>query len=144
VQLKRTLELDPYFAIAHGHLAMVYDAKGMHAEALSEIKEARRLGDALWIELVMGIAEAHSGHMDEARRIMKTLESEALDPSQAIGLTAPLHVALGEKEEALAKLELAIKQHEIELVWMKVEPSLNPLRGDPRFQELLRRIGFPP
>lgn len=142
-QLKRTLELDPYFAIAHGHLAMVYDAKGMRSEALLEIKEAKRIGDAPWIELILGVIEAHNGHMNEARRILKTLEGGTLDSSEAIGLTVPLHVALGEKEEALAKLELAIEKHEIEMVWVRVEPFLNPLRGDPRFQEMLRKIGFP-
>lgn len=57
---------------------------------------------------------------------------------------ALVHHALGERVETLAKLEQAFAQRNLKLVFLKVEPKWNNLRGDPRFQNLLRRVGFQP
>lgn len=143
-QLKRTTELDPFFATAHGHLAAVYYGKGMYSEALQEGLEAKRLADAPWIEGMLGIIETRLGHTEEAQRILATLKNGQLDSSEAVGLLASVHAAIGEKEQALAELEQAYREHSSEMVWLKVDPLLASIHSEPRYQDLLRRIGFPP
>jgi hypothetical protein len=86
-------------------------------------------------------AYGRAGHPDLARRELKKLEEltrhEQLDP--AILLWA--HLGVSDKEEALADLERAYSQHFNLLTTLKVDPALDPLRSDPRFQDLLRRVG---
>jgi hypothetical protein len=57
---------------------------------------------------------------------------------------AAIHLALGDKEQAVSRLEKAFEEHSHWLAYLKVDPVLDPLRSDPRFQDLLRRMNFPP
>jgi hypothetical protein len=80
----------------------------------------------------------------QARRILeKLLEHSRRDfvDSYAIGV---IHAGLGEKDKAFEWLEKAYQERSEELLFLKVEPVLDPLRADPRFQSLIRRIGLPP
>jgi hypothetical protein len=52
-------------------------------------------------------------------------------------------VGIGENEKGLESFENAYKEKEMELIWLKVDPRLKPLHGDPRYEELLRKVGFP-
>jgi hypothetical protein len=72
---------------------------------------------------------------------LKELSKRAYVPAYAM---VDIYTGLGEKEEAFTWLEKAYEQHCSWLVWLKVDPELDPLRSDPRFQHLLRRMNFPP
>lgn len=131
-QLLRTIDLDPYFASAHGHLCRVYNASGEYRRALQECLAAKALGDANWMEVDLADAYVHLGRPEKAREILRAVHN------------AEIYPALGDKQRALAELDRAVAAHEPTLVGMKVDPRLAPLRNEPRFQAMLRRIGFPP
>lgn len=83
---------------------------------------------------------AKSGKRKEAQAILDKLKtsSQYVSPTEL----APLHLALGDKEGAMASLEKAYAQHDLQLQTLKVDPYLDALRSDPRFQDLLRRVGL--
>jgi tetratricopeptide (TPR) repeat protein len=115
----------------------------MFPEALSGAEIPHRLyGDepAYWSELAY--VYGRSGQLEQARRELERLENlnrhEQMNP--AIMIWA--HLGMGNKEEALADLEKAYSERNNILTTLKVEPAFDPLRGDPRFRDLLRRVGL--
>jgi TolB-like protein/DNA-binding winged helix-turn-helix (wHTH) protein/Tfp pilus assembly protein PilF len=141
-QLRRTIDLDPYFASAHGHLARVLDAKGNYQEALQECLAAKVLSDAPWIESELGVIYAHLGRTEDARRILQTFTRNRI-VGRSARAPAELYLALGDTERAFSELQQAFADHDPLLAGIAISPRLRPLRSDPRFQELLHRIGFP-
>ncbi len=84
-----------------------------------------------------------SGKRDEARAVLDELKKRATEryvPPYAFAL---VHHGLGERGEAFAWLERGIEQRDPKMIFLKFEPKWNNLHGDPRFQDLLRRVGFP-
>ena len=130
-QLRRTIDLDPYFASAHGHLCRVYDSSGRYREAIQECLAAKALGDADWIEDSLACAYAHDGQKRKAREIAQKVHISEID------------LALGDKERAYAELDRSFARHSPTLVGLKVDPDFVSIREEPRFQAMLRRIGFP-
>ena len=144
-RLQETLEVDPNYYLAHLIASSAYIEKGMYSEAISEARRAREIaGDrGTRAEANLGYALAKSGKEAEARSVL-----EGLLKSSAERYVSPYHIALvynglGERNEALAWLERAYAQRKLGMVFLKVEPKWNDLRDDPRFQDLLRRVGFP-
>jgi len=88
----------------------------------------------------LGAAYANAGEREQAQAILKRLEGgkEYVSP----GALADLYIALGEREKAFVSLERAFTQHDAQLMWLRVYSGLDPLRSDPRFQDLLRRVGL--
>ena len=145
-RLHETLELDPTYYLAHLIASTAYIEKGMYSEAIDEAGKAREISGAgsSRSEASLGYALAKSGKEAEARSVL-----EGLLKSSAERYVSPYHIALvynglGEHDEALAWLERAYAQRSPAMVFLKVEPKWNNLRSDPRFQDLLRRIGFQP
>jgi hypothetical protein len=89
----------------------------------------------------LGAAYAKAGERERAQLFLKRLEmkKEYISP----GELAVLYVALGEQERAFASLERAYAVHDSQLQFLGVDPSFDPLRSDPRFQDLMRRVGLP-
>jgi tetratricopeptide (TPR) repeat protein len=145
-QLQETLEMDPHFAPGHQTLGWAYLNKGKHEEAIQEFQEALQLSgtDDTDLMLDLGFAYAAVGNREEARRILaklKNLHDRGLVPSGSIGI---LYGALGELNEAFAWLEKAYEERDPELTYLKVPGRrFEPLRHDPRFQDLVRRVGLP-
>jgi serine/threonine-protein kinase len=138
----RTLELDPNYPGAHNLLGYAYAAKGQYQEAIAAYQEGIRLGaDSPDIQIELGAAYAKGGEREKARVILKRLEASKGYVSP-VGL-ARLYVAFGELEQALASLERAYAMHDDQLEFLHVDPNLDPLRSDPRFQDLVRRVGLP-
>ena len=137
-QLKRAIDIDPFFASAHGHLARVYDQKGEYEKALQECMAAIELGDAAWIEYQRVITLAHMGRKEEALRVLDEMTRASL-----LGHSAAVEVALGKNEQAIASLQSAYRAHEPGIVGMKVEPQLRALFADPRFKQIISGIGLP-
>ena len=143
-QQQRTLELDPTFAPAMRNLGGAYEQKGMWAEAIETYKRAKTLspGDRSATGL-LAHAYAVSGRPAEARRLMTELTEESKSDYVSPYSMAAIHVGLGEIDRAFESLEEAFRSRDRGLVWMKVAPRLDPLRSDPRFSDLLRRMKFP-
>ena len=144
-QVQKTLELDAHFAPAHQTLGWVYLHSGKHEEAIREFQDALQLSGTADtdLQLDLGIAYAVTGKQDEARRILAKLENlheQGVVPS---GSVAILHGALGEPNEAFAWLEKAYKERDPQLTYIKAGRRFEPLRKDPRFTELVHRVGLP-
>ena len=92
----------------------------------------------------LGCAYAASGHRVEAHKVLQALRERATREYVDPYLVATIYLALGEKDQALAWLERAYAERSAFMSFLKVEPKLDSLRSDPRFTDLLRRIGFPP
>lgn len=154
-QCRKTLNLVPaadqaYFGPespwTHLYLALAYSWKEMYAEAITEGKIAVDLGEnskTLLAEL--GTIYAKAAQRDEATKILKQLQERADSGEYAPAFNiAGIYAALGDKDQAFAWLNKAFDEHENRLGRIKVEPNYDPLRDDPRYAELLRRMDLPP
>jgi len=145
-QVQKTLELNPHFAPAHQTLGWAYLHSGKREEAIREFQKALQLSgtDDTEFLLDLGFAYATAGNREEARRILaklKKLHERGLVPSGSIAI---LYGALGELNEAFAWLEKAYEERDPQLTYLKVPGRrFEPLRHDPRFQQLVHRIGLP-
>ena len=138
VQLKRTTELDPNFPSAHISLSDAYVSQGKTTEATEEFARFQEL----------------NGHADDARMIRQAFSKDGWPGvlryrvgADHAGKSKPEEVirclaALGDKDRALAMLAKGLEDRDNSLVAIKVEPLLDPLRGDPRFADLMRRMGL--
>jgi tetratricopeptide (TPR) repeat protein len=144
-QCRKTLELDPSFAPAHGTLGHVYAAKGMYREALAEYEENSALtgGSPVSIAFV-GYAHARLGQRSYAFRVLDQLKAASKQRYVPALSFAIVYVGLGEKEQAFLWLEKAYEERTNSLAYLKVQATWDPLRADPRFADLVRRIGLPP
>jgi serine/threonine-protein kinase len=84
-----------------------------------------------------------SGKRDEAKKLLAELEAKSKDQFVSPYLLAIIHVGFGENQRALELLEEANRVNSLDLLQVKVEPRLNPLHEEPRFKELVNKIGFP-
>ena len=144
-QSLKTLELDPNFAIAHGRLGLAYERKGLYREAIESLLKADALSGADAEELTALKQAYTTAGMDGYWRKSLELESGRVQHSYVSPYElAVLHARLDEKEAAFAWLEKAYEERSSALVYLKVEPRFDSLRADPRYDNLLRRIGLAP
>ena len=140
-QLRKTLEMDPGFYIAHLVLGQVLDAKGARDAAIVECQKARGLNDDPSVLGVLARAYGLSGNKMEAEKILdqlKKLSQERYVSAYSFALT---YLGLGDKEEALRWLEQSYQDHAgSDIGYIRVDPLLDPLRGDPRFEALAEKI----
>jgi TolB-like protein/DNA-binding winged helix-turn-helix (wHTH) protein/Tfp pilus assembly protein PilF len=135
-QCRKTLEMDPNFGHAHLLLAWAYHHKGQSKEFMEELEKVARAGQ----EHAQGVFYALQGKRAEAHRVLARFGKNygsALD-------TAAVYVYLGEKDRAFALLEKALGERVGGLIIMRVTPEWEPIRSDPRFEQLARRVGLPP
>jgi len=142
-QEKKTLEMDPNFALAHSFLGPAYEQKAMYKEALAEFQKAASGSPEESLLSEIGHVYAVAGKRSEAREMLNKLKELSkqhyLPPYQM----ALIHAALNEKDQAFALLENAYEDRFPWLIHLKVEPRLDPLRSDPRFEDLVRRVERP-
>jgi tetratricopeptide (TPR) repeat protein len=140
--LTKVLELDQNYPPAHAFLGFAYAAKGDYPKAIDAYEQAIRLGDdSSSTRIYLGAAYAKAGEREKAQAILNELRRSTGYVSP--GELAALYAALGEQEQAFASLERAYAAHDLQLQYLGVDPMLDPLRSDPRFQDLVRRIGLP-
>jgi serine/threonine-protein kinase len=141
---RRAVAFDNTIPIARQRLGIAYEQKGMLPEAIAEFQVAVKQSNRIQLALTsLAHAYALSGNKVEARKILAELEERSKQQFVSSYLLATVHVALGEKRRALELLEHAYQQNSIDMVQAKMDPKLDPLRDEPRFQELLKKIGFP-
>jgi tetratricopeptide (TPR) repeat protein len=139
--LKKTMELDRNYPYTHLFFGHTYTAQGKYAEAVAAYQQAIALGlDTPATHIVLGAAYAHGGQRQRAEAILQRVSSSKEHVSACE--LAILLIALGERERALASLDEAYRVRDIQMQYLGVEPGFDPLRSDPRFQELLRRVGL--
>jgi tetratricopeptide (TPR) repeat protein len=145
VEIQSILQMDPNFVPAHHVLGQIYEQKAMLPEAIAEFK--RTVDDsnhnAVYLA-ALGHAYAISGQRTRALRILEELRQLSLRRYVSAYGPALISVGLGEDSNAIKWLEKAYQEHSILLANAKIDPRLDPLRSDPRFESLLRRIGLRP
>jgi DNA-binding winged helix-turn-helix (wHTH) protein/tetratricopeptide (TPR) repeat protein len=140
--LDRALADDPTFATASFWRALTLAALGRTDEAMQSALAARRsMGNApTWI---VGYVHARSGRLAEARDVLQALETHRRARYVPAIELAYLSLALGDRERALALLAESVDEHSRWIELIAVDPILDPLRGEPRFQALVARMGLP-
>ena len=142
-RLRETFELAPGFWFPHVFAASAYIDKGMFAEAVVEARRARELSDGQTISVAYeGYALAKLGKRDEAQAALDSLLKRSKER-----FVPPCHIAmvyngLGDRDQTLAWLERGFEQRDPKITFLKVDQKWNNLRDDPRFQDLLQRVGF--
>ncbi len=139
--LNKTIELDRSYPYTHLFLGHTYTAQGKHADAVAAYTRAMALGlDTPATQVHLGAAAARAGDRTRAQAMLQELRSSQERSSPAD--LALLQTALGEREQAFASLEDAYRARDIQLQYLGVEPGFDPLRSDPRFADLMRRVGL--
>jgi TolB-like protein/Tfp pilus assembly protein PilF len=141
---RKNIEMDPSFPGSYEGLGFVYLRKGQYDDAITAFQKMRDLtGEKLGYKLRVGQVYAESGKKTEVLKILDELnELSAKEYVPAVGM-AILYTALGDKDQAFKFLEKAYQERSIRLSYLKPEESFDPLRSDPRFVDLLRRVGLP-
>lgn len=143
-QFERTLELDPSFPYTHFGLAFALDAAGRHEEALREARRAVELdaGSSV-MRGALGYTLARAGHLDEARAVRAALQKRNETTRVQPAAFALIDVGLGDHAAALDELETAYRDRSRFVVLMGVLRAFDPLRSEPRWADLTRRVGLP-
>jgi len=140
-QFHKAIDLDPRFYYTHWNLAEALEMKGNLREALAEYKKAVELDDDPFVLALLGQAYAKVGQRDEALKILAQLSqigAHRYVPSYSYAL---LHMALGEKDKAIEWLERSYQEGAgLDLIFLKVDPMLDPLQKEPRFQALVAKV----
>jgi Flp pilus assembly protein TadD len=138
--------LDQHFPAALNLLPAAYEQKGLNSQAVAEFKKSIPLiaaSESTLSKAGLGHVYGVTGRKNEARAVLtelkQTSEKEYL-PATSIAL---VYAGLGEKDQAFVWLEKAYEQRAFHLQWIKLEPRWDSLRSDPRFEDLVRRIGLP-
>ena len=141
--LRNTVEMDPNFAVGRWTLARAYERNGMYNEALAELRKAIALSDGnLRMIGEMGSVYAAAGNAGGVKKVLRQLETSSQRRYASPYEMAVIYTALGDKDRAFSWLEKACEHRSWPLVYIKVEPKLDPLRSDPRFQKVLLRVGL--
>jgi tetratricopeptide (TPR) repeat protein len=139
-QLRRTIETDPTYWIAHNFLGWVHLVRGQFAEALAEFETARRLDDNPETLACLGYCQAASGRPAEATECLGALTALARHRYVAPVNLALVYTGLGDKEQAFIWLDKGLDDRSQWLSEIGVDPAFDPLRSDPRFAALMRRM----
>ncbi len=139
-QFRRSLEIEPDSAYLHKGLAETYVQKSMFKEGIAEIEKALSLaGTSSFILSSAGYVYAVSGRRAKAREVLRELDEISSDQFVPSYGQATILIGLREKEAALGLLEKA-REERAWAIWMKVEPIFDVLRGERKFQDLLRKM----
>jgi tetratricopeptide (TPR) repeat protein len=128
---------------AHELVGFVLLVQGQHGAALRELEIARALGQDGSAALAVAYGYAIAGDTYRARRLLTSVEEHRAPGDHASYRAAAVHLALGEKDRALELLQRAVSEKDSAVDQLRVDPSLDALHTDPRFQELVLRASPP-
>jgi TolB-like protein/tetratricopeptide (TPR) repeat protein/DNA-binding winged helix-turn-helix (wHTH) protein len=141
---RRTLELDPNFVPAHIALGAVYEEQGTWPQAISEYQKAVELSQNSPPALAsLGCAYALAGNQDDARKILARLREASKRRYVSAFDMAVVFAAVGDQDRAFGWLEKAYAERESQMAFLNMTRRLDRLRSDPRFADLLQRMGLP-
>jgi tetratricopeptide (TPR) repeat protein len=142
-QCQKTLEMDPNFPLAHLYQGLAYEQKSMYQEAITEFHQAITAPTSSTQAIAsLGHAYAVSGMRDEAQNVIIDLNELSRQHYVSPYDFAVIYAGLGEKGESFGWIERAYRERALWLVFLKVDPRFDGLRSDPRFTDLLRRVGL--
>jgi TolB-like protein/DNA-binding winged helix-turn-helix (wHTH) protein/Tfp pilus assembly protein PilF len=142
-ELRSVLVVRPDYATAHWFLGSALIANGQPTEAIPVLEKAASLSDRS--PAVLGVlvrAYAHAGRDAKALRVLAELKRRQQKGYVPAAAFVNAYLGLGEHEQAFVWLERAYQEHSIILQYLKVNPFFDPLRDDPRFKDLVRRVGL--
>jgi TolB-like protein/Flp pilus assembly protein TadD len=141
-QSRKTIEMDPNFGLAHNHLGQAYLQKHRNEEAVAELQKAVQLsGGSPTCIASLARAYAASGKRSEALKLLSDLKKRSNSNYSHASEIAVIYVALGDTDQAMKWLEKGYEERFNPGVLLR--PGFDPLRSDPRFQDLVRRVGLP-
>ena len=143
-QLRKTLEIDPTFFYAYFNLGIALQAKGDLSGAISEYEKAKQLSDNTFVSTLCAQAKAHAGDKDAALRMLSDLDKISQSREVLGYYRALLYLSLNNRDEALHWLEQGLKERDgADISWINVDPLLDSLHGDPRFEALVQKVIAP-
>ena len=137
----KTLEMDSTFGPAYVYRGLAYEQKGMLDKAIADFETAGKLQERPSIFGALGHAYALSGQREKALKLLRDAKDSTNRYFPAYH-RALIHVGLGQNDEAIRLLEQAVYERYPWLIHLNAEPRLDPLRGDPRFQNLVKKVGL--
>ncbi len=141
-QIKQVLGRDPSFARAYMNLGEILQEQGKYDDAIAAFQKARELSKDPLADMALGHAYAVAGRRNEALKIAVDLDNRVLQKQVSPFLPAVVYAGLNEKDRAFYWLERAFQERSNWLTLIKVGRRMKNLHGDPRFDDLLKRIGF--
>jgi tetratricopeptide (TPR) repeat protein len=140
---RKALELDSNFFWAHLNLAYIDLFKGDTIKALNEFQNLVKLNPSSPYSLqALGYVYGISGYRDKAQEVLSYLDKLTMTRYVPPSAKAFIYIGLGEKDTALDHLDKAYEERDIEMIFLNVDPPLFPLRSEPRFLALLKKVGF--
>ena len=142
VQLRKIIEMDQNWYLAHMVLCQTHNYKGQYAEAIAECERARGLDDDPTVLGLLAHAYARSGKREEAMKLvgqMHELARQRYVPMYSFGVA---YAGLGDKDQAFQWLERSLQDRAWEINYLNVDSNMDSLRSDPRFTDLVRRLGL--
>jgi len=144
-RLRRIIQTDPNYYMAHSYLGLCYEQKQMFEEAIGEFNEAKRIDpEQPFTYGYLGHIYAVSGKLDRARKLLDELMQRSRRTYVDPFAVAIIYIGLGQKDEAFVWLDKACEARSESLLYYKDAPILAPLRSDKRFIALLRRMNLAP
>jgi serine/threonine-protein kinase len=142
---RKGVEENPIFGPAHNFLGYAYAAKGMTREAIAEYQAAASLfGEIPLGLLTLGRSQALAGRRSEALQTIEEMKALATRRYVAPSYVAMVLTLLGDKNQALDWWAKACESRDFDVLFLKVDPLNDALRGDPRFADLVRKVGLAP
>ena len=142
-QIEKSINLEPRYAESYLYLGQAYEQRQMYAQAIETLQKGMSQAENHPKLLAsLGHAYARAGKRDEALKTLDQLRELSKHRYVSPYWFAVLYAGLGDKDESFAWLDKAYEGHAVFLIWIKVEPIFDPLRDDPRFHDLVRRLGF--
>ncbi len=142
-QFQKALEEEPDSIWTRFFLGWSFEQMGQLEKAISEYKKARKLDESPLIIAALGHASALLGRYTEAQAALSEMKELSARRHISPYLFTIIYVALGDHDRAFVELEKDYENRSEALAWLKVDPRLDPLRSDPRFTDLQRRVGLP-
>jgi tetratricopeptide (TPR) repeat protein/DNA-binding winged helix-turn-helix (wHTH) protein/TolB-like protein len=141
--LRKAIEIDPTFPRTHYRLGRAYEQKKSYEMAISELEQAVSLsgGDACY-KGSLGHAYAISGNLNQARKVLQELEERTDQPYVPAYAIALVYAGLGESDHAISWLQKAYEDRSTSIAFLKLDPELEDLHSDQRFEQLSRRVSF--
>jgi serine/threonine-protein kinase len=143
--LQRTNEMDPNFSLMHFLLGKAFLLKSMYEEALAEFQKEKELSMGRWppLDLHIGITYVLMGKRGEAQEVLDNLRERLKQTHDSPAGLAALYFALGKKDQGFEWLEKAYEEGNLKGPWrLKIDPLYDGVRSDPRFKELLKKVGL--
>ena len=143
-QLRNVLKENQEFSVAHWGLGLAYAQQSMQAEAIAELERADALSKHKSTNTIasLGYVYAVAGQKSKARKVLEELQDRAKQENISSYQFAVMFAGLHDRDRAFEALEKAFQERSTLLTYLKMDPRFDSLRPDPRFQDLLRRIGL--